>query len=427
MAADIYLAFGADTGGLEAGLAQAQAAVKATTAEMRSLASEMVRTGAATDSELGARLAELGSKLADAKEHVAGFKEEMKGTEGEGFIRGMVEKVKDFLAPLNSVKMGMAEITEAVAAAFAVEKVVEFIRSMGELGETTERAAAILGTSTEEVGALNYGMALTGTATENLNRMMGRFQLGLAAAENGTGNVAAGLQALGLSASELVNLKPEEQLEKIAEAVSRLADTPTKTAAVQALGRGFVELIPYLDQGAAGLERFHEQAEAAGVILSEGLTKNLAEMNHGFTDLGQSIEGDAITAFAPFTEVVNVAVAGMRSLTQAFQDSARDGGAVAQVIFLIVDSLRLLEEAIAIVVHAMEVMFNAAKLMFQPILDLIKATANEFGALWADIKSGDVTFSHMRQAAADAGAAMQKNFETNFAAQHHCAFWASEP
>ena len=73
MAADIYLAFGADTGGLEAGLAQAQAAVKATTAEMRSLASEMVRTGAATDSELGARLADLGSKLADAKEHVAGF------------------------------------------------------------------------------------------------------------------------------------------------------------------------------------------------------------------------------------------------------------------------------------------------------------------------------------------------------------------
>src|SRR6516162_7110580 len=112
MAADIYLAFGADTGGLEAGLAQAQAAVKATTAEMRSLASEMVRTGAATDSELGARLADLGSKLADAKEHVAGFKEEMKGTEGEGFMRGMVEKVKDFLAPLNSIKMGMAEITE---------------------------------------------------------------------------------------------------------------------------------------------------------------------------------------------------------------------------------------------------------------------------------------------------------------------------
>ena len=115
---------------------------------------------------------------------------------------------------------------------------------------------------------------------------------------------------LGLSAQQLIGLSPEQQLEKIAEAVSKLADTPTKTAAVQALGRGFVELIPYLDQGAAGMERFHAQAEAAGVILSEGLTKQLAEMNHGFTDLGQSIEGDAITAFAPFIEDVDAAVAG---------------------------------------------------------------------------------------------------------------------
>ena len=153
MASDVYLAFGADTGDMEAGLARAQAAVRATTAEMRTLAAEMVKTGAATDSELGARLADLGSRLADAKEHVTGFKEELKGTEGEGFIGGMVEKVKDFLAPLNSLKLGLAEMGEAVAAAFAVEKIVEFIKSMGELGETTERTATILGTRPRKSGS----------------------------------------------------------------------------------------------------------------------------------------------------------------------------------------------------------------------------------------------------------------------------------
>jgi hypothetical protein len=416
MAADIYLAFGADVGGLEAGLAQAQAAVKATTAEMRSLASEMVKTGAATDSELGSRLADLGSKLADAKEHVTGFKEEMKGTEGEGFIGGMVEKVKDFLAPLNAAKLGLAEMTEALAAAFAVEKVVEFIRSMGELGESTERTAAILGATTEEVGALNYGMALTGTATDNLNRMMGRFQMSLAAAQSGTGNVAAGLQVLGLSAAELVNLKPEEQLAKIAEAVSKLADTPTKTAAVQALGRGFVELIPYLDQGAEGIERFHAQAEAAGVILSEGLTKNLVEMNHGFVDLGQSIEGDAITAFVPFIDVVDTAVAGLREMTQALQDNMRDGGAVAQVLFFIADALHMVEEAIAIVVHAMELLYNAIGAVLDPLLAAFQGLGRMAVALWADIASGDYTFSHMRAAGTEASAAISKSFNADFTA-----------
>ena len=415
MASDIYLAFGADTGGLEAGLAQAQAAVKATTAEMRSLASEMVKTGAATDSELGSRLADLGSKLADAKEHVTGFKEELKGSEGEGFIGGMVDKVKDFLAPLNSLKLGLSEMAEAAAAAFAVEKVVEFIRGMGELGESTERTAAILGTTTEEVGVLNYSMAMTGTATDNLNRLMGRFELGLEKAAEGTGPVAAGLQALGLSAEELIGKSPEQQLEKIAEAVSKLADTPTKTAAVQALGRGFVELIPYLDQGAAGLEKLHAQAEAAGVVLSEGLTKQLAEMQHGMTDLGQSIEGDAITAFAPFIEDVDAAVEGMRSLTQAFQDSARDGGAVAQVLFFIADALRLVEEGIAIVVHAMELLWNAIGAVLDPLLAGFMAIGKMAVAVWQDISSGDISMSHIRAAGTEASADIKKAFHADFA------------
>ena len=76
MASDLYIAFGADTGEMEAGLARAQAAVRATAAEMRSLASEMVKTGPSADSEMGSRLASLGSKLSEAKESVASWREE---------------------------------------------------------------------------------------------------------------------------------------------------------------------------------------------------------------------------------------------------------------------------------------------------------------------------------------------------------------
>ena len=45
MASDLYIAFGADTGEMEAGLA----AVRATAAEMRSLAAEMINTGGSAD------------------------------------------------------------------------------------------------------------------------------------------------------------------------------------------------------------------------------------------------------------------------------------------------------------------------------------------------------------------------------------------
>jgi hypothetical protein len=66
-AADVFLSFGASTGELEAGLASAQAAVRATAAEMRTLAAEMVKTGASADSDLGSRLAALARSSSEAK------------------------------------------------------------------------------------------------------------------------------------------------------------------------------------------------------------------------------------------------------------------------------------------------------------------------------------------------------------------------
>ena len=65
--ADIYVSFGADTGGLEAALALTKAQVTAMQRELTGMAREMQKTGAAADSELGQRMAALGGQLASAK------------------------------------------------------------------------------------------------------------------------------------------------------------------------------------------------------------------------------------------------------------------------------------------------------------------------------------------------------------------------
>ena len=212
MAADVFLAFGADTGPLEASLARAQAEVRRTAdRDAQPRLATWRRPARRWIARWGRASARSASKLSEAKEHVTGFKEELKGAgEGEGFIGGMVEKVKDFLAPLNSLKLGLAEMAEAAAAAFAVEKLYEFVRGMGELGEQTLRAAAMMGTTTEEIGALNYTFTLAGVDIAGAAQAINRFQLGLAQAQDGTGKVAAGLQALGLSAARTRSPEPGE-------------------------------------------------------------------------------------------------------------------------------------------------------------------------------------------------------------------------
>ena len=309
MAGDIYVSFGADTAELEFAFALAKAETNALAREMASLAREMQATGAAMDSELGARLNATAQKLAIAKGEVSSLKAEMRGGgeggEGGGFLGGITEKLSGALAPIAALKASLGEIVEVVAAAFAVEKIVEFAHEMGELGEQTERTAKILGITTEQVGRLNFEAAVSGSSTDNLALTMGRFEVGLAQATTGTGKMAAGLKALGLSARDLQGLKVDQQLDKISEAVSKFGDGPGKLAAVEALGRGFVELIPTLDLGAEGFEHLRKVAEETNSILDETTTARLVDMEHGFVTLGAAIKADGVEAFKPFISVMN--------------------------------------------------------------------------------------------------------------------------
>ena len=103
MAGDIYVSFGADTAELEFAFALAKAETNALAREMASLAREMQATGAAMDSELGARLNATAQKLAIAKGEVSSLKAEMRGGgeggEGGGFLGGITEKLSGALAP----------------------------------------------------------------------------------------------------------------------------------------------------------------------------------------------------------------------------------------------------------------------------------------------------------------------------------------
>lgn len=346
MANDIYVTFGGDTSALEANLASAKAAVNAFATEVRTLAREMQTTGAAADSELGQKVLAAAGNLTQAKAAVAGLKGELKGIGGEGEVRGLVEQVTSGLAPVAALTGGLREIGEAAAAAFAIERIAEFVSSMAELGEQTERTSKILGISTEQVGELKFAFAATGTDASNLDQMMGRFELSLAKAQAGIGPTAAGLKALGLSAQELIGLQFPEQLDKIAQAVSRFADGPTKMAALQALGRGFVELIPLLDQGAGGYERLKQAADQTNSTLDETTTGRLSALSTELTTLKGALAGVSQQGFTPFIDVARAASQIATDWAESISNSAKQTGPLKAALDLIAFGFKLGESEI---------------------------------------------------------------------------------
>jgi hypothetical protein len=337
LSGEIFVTFGASTEALEASLASAKTAVSNLTRELAALSREQAATGASADSEIGQKMLVVAAQLTQAKSAVTGLKGELStvgaAASGAGGIAGM-------LAPLTAVRASLGGMVELFAAAFAVEKIKDFISSMGELGEQTERTSMILGVTTEQVGELQYVMAATGTDSGNLDQMMGRFEVSLAKAANGTGPAVAGLKALGLSAKELIGLSFPDQMDKIADAVSRFADGPAKMAALQSLGRGFVELIPLLDQGAAGFDKLRATADATNSVLDATTTSRLVEMQHGFVEVKAAIEGLAIEGFKPFIGVVTAAVAEVTQLAEAFSNSATGESLLSAALGFIANAMR---------------------------------------------------------------------------------------
>ena len=172
-----------------------------------------------------------------------------------------------------------------------LEGIKEWIASTLEAAEQTERFAAKLGASVGEVQQIGAIAKITGGDFDQMALQLERMQLGLAKAEKATSPARAALHALGIEAQQFRELPIPEQLDTLAEAFSRFADGPTKTAAAMALlGRAGADMIPYLDRGRQGLEELKKAAEDVGVVMSGQNVKALAETRRHRTRLSLAVQ-----------------------------------------------------------------------------------------------------------------------------------------
>jgi hypothetical protein len=210
--------------------------------------------------------------------------------------------INSIAEPVNALAGLFTGFGEAFAGAFAIDQVAAFASQMEELGTNTLRTSAMLGVSTAEAQQLGFIAKATGGSSEELATAMERLQVNLQKAQSGAGPAAQALQALGLSARSLIGLPLEEQLNKIADAVSKFADGGNKTAIVMdLLGRSGAQMIPMLDQGSAGMQRLREAAENAGVIVSKQTSVALDQAGTSSTILKASITALGESIVAAFT------------------------------------------------------------------------------------------------------------------------------
>jgi methyl-accepting chemotaxis protein len=139
MADNLSVSVTADTSELRAQLALAQADLRAFGAETRTLANE-IRSGGDASGILPGQLEQIAGQFNRAKSEVSGPTAVLRPVaqaheEHAGAIKATNEALGNMVASISGAVGGLREMAEVVGVAFAVEKIAEFAKEMGELGE----------------------------------------------------------------------------------------------------------------------------------------------------------------------------------------------------------------------------------------------------------------------------------------------------
>ncbi|UDQ99284.1 hypothetical protein AAEX28_04170 [Lentisphaerota bacterium WC36G] len=212
-------------------------------------------------------------------------------------------KLSKISAPVKKLASLFAKFAAIGAAAIigVIAIVIKLTNSVVDLGDTFDKMSKRTGIAIEILGQYKHALELSGSSLQAFERATKKMSTFLLDAERGLVTNTYALNELGLTAQDFANLSPEAKFEKLAAALSKIAD-PTKRAALaqKVFGRAGTELLPMLEQGSAGINKMRADAIELGIVMSGESSSKLANFRDEATRLKGAIGGiknDAVLMF----------------------------------------------------------------------------------------------------------------------------------
>lgn len=186
----------------------------------------------------------------------------------------------------------------------AIDAVSNLVNSYGELGGRLTDMSDRTGLSTETLGELDYAATKSGTSLDTLEGSLAKMGNKLVDAAAGSKTARAAFTTLGLSVEELSQLSPDQQFERIAQAISEIDDPAARTAAaMDVFGKSGADLLPLMKDGAAGIQAFRKEAVGLGRLSGRDVDA-LDQLGDTFETLGIGAYNAGATVTAAFAPVL---------------------------------------------------------------------------------------------------------------------------
>jgi hypothetical protein len=275
----------------------------------------------------------IGANGTEAKEVLTMVREQLRETGAEAKHAGEEfglsgEEITRMLERIGIV-IGIREATEAIK---------EMIASSVELGMELGHVSKETGITAQDLSVLKFASDVTGVSFEALTKGTGRLSKAMLEAEEGKKTSIQSFERLGISQQQVMEHSNDMlgMLGIVADRFQTLPDGPQKAAvAISLFGKAGMGLIPFLDQGAAGIEKLRSEANALGIVLDEQGIARLEEMHRTGVEAQAAMQGLALSltnvlspALMGTAELAEKAIAKLREMLDMGHDNENAGTGV---------------------------------------------------------------------------------------------------
>lgn len=261
------------------------------------------------------------------------------------------------------------------------------------VADSMQKMALRTGISTEALSKYSLVAELADVEMESFVKSISKMQRSLVDANNGLATQQRAFDRLGLSVSDLLQMSPEEQFDKISGALADLESATLRSATAQEIfGRAGTALLPMLAGGAKAMAEAKKEAESFNLVISQNFADSSAQFNDNMLRMDKLTMGtsNAFTeGILPALLDVQSGILGMNRNFDAFRVAGEKVGAMLKVLataFVVVKEAALLFGRVLL--GSVMAVLGAMKAVIYPTIGLVNALAEAFRALAAGDFSG---------------------------------------
>ncbi|MBR0193347.1 MAG: hypothetical protein IJQ31_14905 [Thermoguttaceae bacterium] len=262
--------------------------------------------------------------------------QEVKAAENELVI--MQKTVGRLNGELQKNKSSWGGVTSAVTAAstafmaintaahqYVIAPLKQAMTTFMEFGDALAKTSQRVGIGVESLGALKFAAEQCGANFDILTDGIKKFQNQLGAASMGDTSAIEKLGKAGIDAGSFAGLSEEDQLMKLADHIAAIGDKATQTrVAMELFGKSGFKLLPFFQEGAAGIKKLMAEGKDIGAVLGEEGVASAVEMTDAMNRLKTSasaISNVFIANLAPsISSVLDYLTQGAKIATKFVKD-----------------------------------------------------------------------------------------------------------